>query len=142
MDEERQFEGLLAVLDELAEANRATPILVEGRRDMVSLRALGCKGEILALHSGEPLFPMAERLAATHREIILLPDWDRKGETLFDTMQAYLSTHGVRIDRSYRDRIPYWVRMPLKDVESLSSYVARGLERFHRLSLAERMPEE
>ncbi|HEX2022864.1 MAG TPA: toprim domain-containing protein [Candidatus Thermoplasmatota archaeon] len=138
MDERERFEELLGILDELAELNATTPIVVEGARDVASLRALGLRGEIHPLHAGEPLFQVAERLATATREVVLLTDWDRKGELLFDQLSAHLSANGVRINRFYRDRIPGWVRPALKDVESLAGYVRKGLERFHATTLEER----
>lgn len=135
MQEQERFEVLLGLLAELAEANETVPILVEGRRDVDALRALGCRGAIHALHTGETLHAVAERLGASAPEIILLTDWDRKGDTLFETFHALLMVHGARIDASYRARIRSWTRLPLKDVESLAGHVAQDLERFRRTTL-------
>lgn len=137
MDDEERFEKLLEVLSDLAEANRETPIVVEGRRDIDSLRRLGCLGEIHALHAGDTLHGRAESFAGTAREVILLTDWDRKGEELFDAMRARFAANGVRVEGTFRDKIRLWMRPPVKDVESLAGYVARAMARFYGRELGE-----
>lgn len=137
MHERERFEVLLGLLADLAETNRSIPILVEGKRDVEALRALGCGGAIHMLHTGETLHAVAERISLDAREIILMTDWDRKGDTLFATFHALLMAHGVRIDSTFRARIRSWTRLPLKDVESLAGHVAEDVERFRRTSLEE-----
>lgn len=131
VDDAERFEMLLEVLDELREANKATPILVEGQRDITSLRALGMPGAVVALNQGTTLFNVAEVLGAQVKEIILLTDWDSKGQQLFDRMRAQLAANGVRCIVSFRDDLRHAIRPTLPDVESLASYVKRGLEK-HR----------
>jgi len=137
MDERARFDAFLALLEELVESNDATPILVEGQRDVAALRALGCRGRILVIHTGEPLVVVAERLASELREVILLTDWDRKGDAFFESFAGTLAREGVRCDRSFRDKIPAYARNAFKDVESLAGHVARGLHKFHGKALAE-----
>lgn len=128
---------LLDVLLELREANEETPIVVEGARDVASLRLLGFTGHIIPLHSGEPLFQVAESISAQADAIILLTDWDTKGQILFDTLRAMLAANGVKSDGKFRDDVRHSIRPTLKDVESLASYVARNLARYHRKDLAD-----
>lgn len=123
---------LLEVLDELREANEETPIVVEGVRDVASLRLLGLTGHIIPLHSGEPLFQVAETIAQQTDQVILLTDWDRKGGILYDQLAANLGANGVRIDGRFRDDLRHAIRPTLNDVESLAGYVARGRARFRR----------
>lgn len=130
MQERDRFEVLLGLIAELAEANAVTPILVEGKRDVDALRSLGCRGAIHVLHTGETLHAVAERIGGESREVILLTDWDRKGGILFDQLGASLAANGVKVDRSFRDRLPQWTWPPLRDVESLAAYVARASLRF------------
>ncbi|HET6403991.1 MAG TPA: toprim domain-containing protein [Candidatus Thermoplasmatota archaeon] len=137
MDDEERFDRLLDVLLELREANEETPIVVEGARDVASLRLLGLAGHIIPLHSGEPLFQVAESIAAQADEVILLTDWDAKGQTLFDSLRTALAANGVKSDGKFRDDLRHHIRPTLKDVESLAGYVQRNLERFHRKDLAD-----
>ena len=139
MDDEERFDRLMEVLDELVVDNLETPILVEGRRDVDSLRVIGCAGSIEALNAGMTLHDRAEALAAAHvREIILLTDWDKKGDELFERMRRLLSANGVRSSGDYRDKIRLWMRPPVKDVESLAGYVTRNLARYQLKEMKER----
>lgn len=138
MDDEQRFERLLEVLDELAVANLETPIVVEGLRDVKALRLLGCAGTIATINAGASLHDRAEALAAGTRSVILLTDWDRKGDQLFELMREKLHANGVRSDGTFREKIQMWMRPPVKDVESLAAYVARNLARYHERELGER----
>jgi 5S rRNA maturation endonuclease (ribonuclease M5) len=138
MDEAARFDALLEVLEELAEANETVPILVEGKRDVTSLRLLDCRGVIEPINQGAPLFNLCETLATKTRQVILMTDWDRKGGVLYETLQSSLTACGVRVDGTFRDKIQFWMRPPVKDVESLASYVGKGLARFYETTLEER----
>lgn len=120
-----RLEELEAVVTELAEANRTKPILVEGQRDLAALRALGCRGLVLTVHSGEAIVQVADRIAARHDEVILLTDWDRKGGQLARLVQENL-TGRVRFDLDLRRRLAKYAAV--KDVESLPGYL-RALAR-------------
>lgn len=135
MDDADRFDSLLEVLEELAEANERTPILVEGKRDVTSLRLLACRGEIHPINQGEALFTLCEGIATRTREVILMTDWDRKGGQLFDQLATSLFACGVKVDGTFRDKIQFWMRPPVKDVESLATYVGRGLLRYHGRTL-------
>ncbi|GEM_PF-169154 len=137
MDERARFDALLVLLEDLVEANAETPILVEGQRDVAALRELGCRGAVMTIHSGDPLPDVVERVAERCRAVILLTDWDRKGDRFFDEFSSALAHRGVRCDRSFRDKIPAYARAAFKDVESLPSFVARGLARWHGKALEE-----
>ena len=137
MDDAERFERLLEVLEQLREANEEMPIVVEGARDIISLRQLGLAGHIIPLHSGVPLFQVAESIADQADGIILLTDWDTKGQTLFESLRAGLAANGVKVDGAFREDLRHWIRPTLKDVESLAGYVQRGLERYHGKDLAD-----
>lgn len=137
MDDAERFEALLDVLDELREANLEMPIVVEGQRDVASLRLLGLTGDIIMLHSGEPLFQVAEEVASQAKAIILLTDWDRKGEILFEQLSAALAANGVRVEKRWRSDLRHHIRPTISDVESLASYVGRKLAEHHRRDLGD-----
>lgn len=137
MDDAERFELLLETLDELREANEEMPVVVEGLRDIASLRAIGLQGHIIPLNLGVPLFQVAETIAAQADEVILLTDWDTKGQTLFEALRAALAANGVKADGEFRSRLRHAIRPTLGDVESLASHVQRGLERFHGKDLVD-----
>lgn len=134
-----RFLTLLAVVEELAADNARVPIVVEGQRDVASLRDLGCRGTIHMLHNGLSLMGLAEKLAAESPHVILLTDWDRKGGILFEQFTQMLAANGVRLHGQFRDRIASSSAPSLQDVESLAGYVARHLARHTGEDLHERV---
>ncbi len=130
MDERQRFERLLAVLQELSDENGNRPIIVEGRKDVECLAGLGLGGHILQVNHGVSLLDFCEGVAARHRSVILLMDWDRTGENLLNNLKRILATLGVQTDTTYRDGLRRWVNAQLKDIESLYPYVTRGRGKF------------
>lgn len=137
MDDEERFDRLLDVLVDLRETNETVPVVVEGQRDVTALRLLGLKGRIVTLHRGDPLFLVAEALGAQAQEVVLLTDWDTKGQALFESLRVSLAANGVRVNGAFRDDLRHWIRPTLNDVESLASYVGRNLARYHRRDLGD-----
>ncbi|HWG91557.1 MAG TPA: DNA primase [Candidatus Thermoplasmatota archaeon] len=135
MDEPSPFRELLRALEDLAHASEGATILVEGRRDIEALAALGCRGNLVPINQGEPLFKVCEAVAELGQPVIVLTDWDRRGTILHGQVTAALQACGVPVDTAFRDRIRNLVEGDLKDVEALGRYVARGLERFRQVSL-------
>lgn len=134
-----RFEALLDVLDELREANREAPILVEGKRDVATLRALGCDGEIVQLHSGRTLHDVFESLGRAHPRVLIMVDWDRQGGRYRGLAERLASPHGARLDSTYRDAVRELLDLPIKDVESLHAYVTRGLAQHFNESVEEHL---
>jgi len=121
-------EALEELIGALLEASdRGAAIIVEGRRDRESLRALGALGPII-MASQKPLLSLAEDVAEEHREIIVLTDWDDKGEEMALQIERHLRCSGSRGDMEIRSRLKRLVKKEIKDVESLSRYVERMRE--------------
>ena len=137
MDDAERFEILLERIEELRARNEEEPIVVEGLRDIASLRSLGMEGHIIPINSGVPLFQVAEAISQQADAIILLTDWDAKGQTLFEALRTALLANGVKVDGEVRVELRHAIRPTIPDVESLASYVQRGLERFHGKDLAD-----
>ncbi len=121
-------EALEELISALLEASgRGAVIIVEGRRDQESLRALGIHGPVITA-SQKPALALAEDVAREHREIIVLTDWDEKGEEMALQIEKHLRCSGSRGDVEIRSRLKRLVKKEIKDVESLSRYVERMRE--------------
>ncbi len=116
------LEELLAALIEAS--GQGAAVIVEGRRDLLALRALGLAGPVI-LASRRSALDLAEDAARSHREIILLTDWDRKGDEMARIIGRHLRSAGARPDGEIRSRIKKLVRKEIKDVESLYHYMER-----------------
>jgi 5S rRNA maturation endonuclease (ribonuclease M5) len=115
----------LILHDLLKDANTGTPIIVEGQKDKVALRALGIQGPIHCIHSGGyRLFEVAEQLAH-YKRIIILTDFDDQGEKLSKKLRSNLETMRCKVDLEHRSKMKQVFRRLTKDVESLSSVVSR-----------------
>jgi 5S rRNA maturation endonuclease (ribonuclease M5) len=116
------LEGQISAL--LEASGQGAAIIVEGMRDMQALRALGISGPII-LASRRPALELAEDSARRYRDIIVLTDWDQKGDEMARLIDLHLRSAGIRANLDIRSRLKKLVRKEIKDVESLSLYVER-----------------
>jgi 5S rRNA maturation endonuclease (ribonuclease M5) len=128
------LEGLEELISTLLESSRqGAAIIVEGPRDREALRALGALGPVI-LASRRPALEVAEVAAREYQEIILLTDWDGKGEEMALVIEQYLRSSKARTDTEIRARLKKLVKKEIKDVESLSIYVERMRELYGPLT--------
>jgi 5S rRNA maturation endonuclease (ribonuclease M5) len=111
----------------LEASHRGAAIIVEGMRDERALRALGISGPVIMASRRSALL-LAEDAARRYREIVILTDWDLKGDEMAQKIDQYLRMAGVRPDVDIRSRLKKLVKKEIKDVESLSLYVERMRE--------------
>jgi 5S rRNA maturation endonuclease (ribonuclease M5) len=76
-------EKIKKVLYCLYEINKVVPIIVEGKRDKKALIDIGFEGEIITLHNGKSLYEFSEYITKRFEKVVLLFDWDEKGEELY-----------------------------------------------------------
>lgn len=99
-------------------------IVVEGRKDVESLRSLGVNGEI-KLSSQKPLLDFTEQLSRCGKDIVLLTDWDRKGGIVARKIIDYFHAYSIIPNTDLRKRIGFLVKKRIKDIESLSRYIEK-----------------
>src|SRR5947209_14491573 len=128
MDWEQLHVDLEKVIEDLEEKNRVAPIIVEGEYDRRALRALGVTGDVRLINEGSTIFGLCESIAASHREAIILTDWDVRGGRLARQLRDGLAANGVRIDKELRARLTRLCRKDITDVESLHTFVERVSE--------------
>jgi len=119
MDYKKSFEELEKILFELIEENKKIPIVVEGDKDVFSLRKLGVTGEIITTNSGLSIIDFCDKIAKDYKEIILLTDWDRKGGFICYTIQRNLQGR-VKCNLYYREL--FAIKAMTKTVEGLYSW--------------------
>ena len=129
-------EKLIQLLDILlkirseAEAEGAI-IMVEGKKDIAALSALGFQGEIRPLNRGHPVLEVAEELARKKKKVIILFDWDRTGRALSSKLASYLKGLDANYDLELRRELSLAVRARVKDVEGIDSYLRDLLSNLH-----------
>jgi 5S rRNA maturation endonuclease (ribonuclease M5) len=124
------LEALEELIASLIDASyQGAAVIVEGRRDLQALRALGLPGPVI-MASRCPALQLAEDAARSYSQIILLTDWDRKGDEMCKTIELHLRSVGSRPDKEIRSRLGKLVKKEIKDVESLSRYTEKMREQY------------
>ena len=106
-------------LFELIEENKKIPIIVEGDKDVFSLRKLGIIGQIITINSGLSIIDFCDKIANKYKEIILLTDWDRKGGYICHMIVRNLEGR-VKCNLYYREI--FATKSMTKTVEGLYSW--------------------
>ena len=121
-----RLENVLQLLERLeGESAKGTPIVVEGQKDVVTLRNLGIQGDILsAKSSGKSLLDVIREAESRQGdEIILLFDFDRRGVELTKRIARWLEGRRIKANRFFWRRLRSMVRKEVKDVEGLATYL-------------------
>jgi len=121
----KRLERIEELLLELSEhSEKGAVIIVEGKRDILSIKRLGIDGsfELATRHS---LFNFAERIAKTGCEVIILTDWDRRGDILATKLSEYFGNFGIKPELQIRNKLRLITQKEIKDVESLYTYVSK-----------------
>ncbi|MDV0446809.1 hypothetical protein MsAg5_06660 [Methanosarcinaceae archaeon Ag5] len=134
MRTDRRKEALLAleeILSALSEnAALGSVIVVEGRRDVLSLKNLGISGDIRPC-AFEPSAAFCETIAESGKDVILLTDWDRRGGITAARLADQFKNLDVKYDLTFREKILFYSKKEIKDVESLYSYVRKLRQEFY-----------
>lgn len=96
-----RFEKGIRLLIELS--SQGIPIVVEGIKDITALRGLGLTGPIQAL-SGHNIVSLADALADSNQLLILF-DFDRRGEQLAKRLAHQLEGRGVQLLQKERNQL-------------------------------------
>ena len=114
------------VLDELREeSSRGTVILVEGKKDVEALQALGVEGKVITIKTGGKSFQDAvselEKMRVS--EVVLLLDFDRRGKQGTNHLRQSLEHAGVKV------KLRFWLALlklagkDIQCVEGLEAYL-------------------
>ncbi|HEY9245384.1 MAG TPA: toprim domain-containing protein [Candidatus Methanoperedens sp.] len=126
-----KIEEIILELQELGD--NGAIMVVEGKKDLDSLRFLGVKGDIV-LASQRPLLEFTYLLSKTGKEIIILTDWDKKGGIIARKIIQHLLAYGIMPNIEIRGRIRALVKKKIKDIESLNNYINRQRYEIHGIT--------
>ncbi len=119
-------EKLLQILERLTkESAKGTPIIVEGKNDIKTLRALAVKGKIISAKTGGKSFldVISEVEKSGAREVILLLDFDRRGKELTKRLKQGLEKAKIKPNLTFWIKISGLVGKEVKDIEGLATYM-------------------
>ncbi len=114
--QEREF--IKRLFNDLILLNRSIPIIVEGKRDRIALKKIGIKGKVILLHRGQNLYEFCEDVLRRHEKVILLLDWDRKGQQIYQKVSDLLKGHFEEYSL-FRDTLIKLFGDEIKEVEEI-----------------------
>ncbi|MDF1557087.1 MAG: hypothetical protein P1P80_02730 [ANME-2 cluster archaeon] len=118
-----RLEKLEELIQDLRQwSDEGAAIIVEGMRDIRALRELGITGPIM-LGTQKALLELCEEVAREYSNVIVLTDWDNKGEKLARLMEGFLNNAGAVVNTDIRERIKALVKKRIKDIESLDTHM-------------------
>lgn len=120
MIDANEFVRLRKLIEELIDRSESgAVIVVEGFKDVVALRDLGVRGEILTSSSvsDADLVDIVGR-----RDVIILTDCDRRGKQIEKNLVSKFLSWGVTPDTELKKKIFALVRKDITTVESLAGY--------------------
>lgn len=119
-------EKILKILEALREdAEKGTPIIVEGKKDIAALQALGVEGKILTVKTGGKSFldVISEIEQLNAREAVLFLDFDRRGIEGTKRLKQSLEHVGVKPNVKFWMALSGLVGKEIQCVESLKGYL-------------------
>jgi len=111
-------ERLKEVIEALCETNKSVPVIVEGPRDLYALRKLGLAGEIITLYRGKTLYDFCTDIAERFERVIILLDWDKKGQSLTKTLSMHLNGYWEEFS-FFRELIKLLCQKEINDIEGI-----------------------
>ena len=123
-EEIERAERLREVFAALYEVNKRFPVIVEGKKDAIALKKLGLVGDIIILHSGKNLYDFCEDIMERFPRVVILLDWDAKGENLYKSIGRNLLGHWEEFS-AFRDLIKILCQKDIKDVEGIPRLLLR-----------------
>src|SRR4030067_2990399 len=115
---------LREVLAAIYEVNKRLPVIVEGKKDAIALKKLGLEGDIITLHSGKNLYDFCEDIMERFSRVVILLDWDTKGENLYKSIGNNLLGHWEEFS-VFGDLIKILCQKDIKDVEGIPKLLLR-----------------
>jgi 5S rRNA maturation endonuclease (ribonuclease M5) len=117
-------ERLREVIEHLHEINKTIPVIVEGKKDASALRNLGLIGDIIMLHNGKNLYEFCDDILQRFHKVVLLLDWDKKGENLNKILSGHLKGHWEEYS-SFRELLKILCQKEIKDIEGIPTLLRR-----------------
>lgn len=109
----------------IEESSKGTPIIVEGKKDVETLRQLGVRGEIITAKTGgkSQLDVISEVEEFGVKEVIMLLDFDRRGREWTEMLRQRLERAKTKPNLTFWNELLKLAGKEVKDVESLAAYM-------------------
>ncbi|MCX6706803.1 MAG: hypothetical protein NT001_01535 [Candidatus Woesearchaeota archaeon] len=129
MEKQEQKEKIEGWIRKIRDSGKI--IIVEGQKDKASLISVCINKEsIITLNRNKALYSIAEEVAETGKDAIILTDFDKKGKELYGKMKKELARAGVNIDLQYREFLQKNTK--LSHIEGLQRYLGNIRKEIHK----------
>jgi 2,5-diamino-6-(ribosylamino)-4(3H)-pyrimidinone 5'-phosphate reductase len=133
-EKEEKIRHILQCLAE--ESNKGIPIIVEGKKDVETLRMLDIGGQIMTAKSGKSLLDVVSEVEKNRpQEVILLLDFDRRGKELTKLLKHHLETAKIMANTALWHELFSVLGKEVKDIESLGAYLERHRRKYEAMSV-------
>jgi len=97
-------------------------IIVEGKKDLASLKQLGFKHIFVIHETSHSIYEKIEEIEqkAGKRKICILTDFDKRGKKLYLLLKSELSKRKVRLDNTFRGVL---LKQNISHIEGLASFM-------------------
>ena len=123
----KEREGkIFKILETLAEESaKGTPIVVEGKKDVAALRALGVTGTMITVKTGGKSFldAIGEIIKMDVSEVILFLDFDRRGKEGTKHLKHNLERAKIKSNTKLWRALSATVGHEIQCIESLTAYL-------------------
>jgi len=119
-------ERILQILDALVEESaKGTPIVVEGKKDVETLRVFGVEGTLVTAKTGGKSFldVISEIEQAGAVEVVLFLDFDRRGKEGTKFLKQNLERAKIKPNVKFWRALLALVGKDVRCVESLAAYI-------------------
>jgi 2,5-diamino-6-(ribosylamino)-4(3H)-pyrimidinone 5'-phosphate reductase len=119
-------EKVLKILDALVEESaKGTPIVVEGKKDVETLRAFGVEGTVVTAKTGGKSFldVISEIEQTGAVEVVLFLDFDRRGREGTKLLKQNLERAKIKPNVKFWHKLSALLGKEIQCVESLTAYM-------------------
>ena len=119
-------EKVLQILDALVEESaKGTPIVVEGKKDVETLRAFGVEGTVISVKTGGKSFldVISEIEQTGAVEVVLFLDFDRRGKEGTKLLKQNLERAKIKPSVKFWRKLSALLGKEIQCVESLTAYM-------------------
>jgi 5S rRNA maturation endonuclease (ribonuclease M5) len=121
-EKEEKISEILSALAQ--ESAKGTVILVEGKKDVETLRALGVEGPIVTVKTGGKSFlDVISELEIKTSKVILFLDFDRRGKQGTNRLKRDLERAGIKVDLEFWLGLLKSIGKDVQCVEGLNAYL-------------------
>jgi 5S rRNA maturation endonuclease (ribonuclease M5) len=122
-EKEEQVTEVLSALAE--ESAKGTPVLVEGKKDVETLRSLGVEGPVISVKTGGKSFldVVSELDESEISKVVLLLDFDRRGKQSTNRLRRGLEHAGIKVNLAFWVALLGSVGKDVQCVEGLEAYL-------------------